>query len=105
MITPFKAVIGPDYKTVEATLMRAVHIRAGLPPEPPAAVAGLIKRADRVAAYLEATQLAGFSEREARSFFGSPRIGRDVRIEPMPPDEAKRRYIDRFRILGGAAAR
>lgn len=103
MITPFKAVIGPDYKTVEAALMRAIHIRAGLPAELPATVTQLIKRADRIAAYLEATQLAGFSAQEAQGFFGSPRVGRDIRIEPMPPDEAKRRYVERYRILGGAA--
>jgi len=103
MITPFKSVIGPDYKTVEAALMRAIHIRSGLPAELPAAVTKLIKRADRVAAYLEATQLAGFSVPEARGFFGAPRIGTDIRIEPMPPDEAKRRYVERFRILGGPA--
>lgn len=101
MITPFKAVIGPDYKTVESALMQAIHIRAGLPAELPAAVTRLIKRADRVAAYLEATQLAGFTEAEARGFFGTPRVGRDLRIEPVPPEEAKRRYIERFRILGG----
>lgn len=104
MITPFKSVIGPDYKIVEAALMRAIHIRSGLPAELPAAVTKLIKRADRVAAYLEATQLAGFSVAEARGFFGTPRVGADIRIEPMSPDEAKRRYVERFRILGGPAS-
>lgn len=103
MITPFKAVVGPDYKTVEAGLMRAIHLRVGLPAELPAGITKLIKRADRIAAYLEATQLAGFEAAEARRFFGSPRTGKDIRIEPEPPNEAKRRYIDRFRVLGGTA--
>ncbi len=103
MITPFKAVIGPDYKTVEAGLMRAIHLRVGLPAELPASVTTLVKRADRIAAYLEATQLAGFAVAEARRFFGTPRTGKDLRIEPMPPDEAKRRYVERFRVLGGPA--
>jgi len=103
MITPFKAVIGSDYKTVENGLMRAIHLRVGLPAELPASVSKLIKRADRIAAYLEATQLAGFAAAEARRFFGSPRIGKDIRIDPMPPDDAKSRYVERFRVLGGAA--
>lgn len=103
MITPFKSVIGPDYKTVEAALMRAVHLRVGLPAELPPAIAKLIKRADRVAAYLEAIQLAGFATREARGFFGAPKVGNDIRIEAMSPNEAKQRYIDRFRLLGGTA--
>jgi len=104
MITPFKSIIGPDYKTVEAALMRAIHLRVGLPAELPATVTRLIKRADRLAAYLEATQLAGFAASEARGFFGAPRTGLDIRIEPEPPDEAKRRYIDRFRVLGGTTS-
>ena len=103
MNTPFKSVIGPYYKTVEAALMRAVHLRVGLPAELPPAIAKLIKRADRVAAYLEATQLAGFATREARGFFGAPKVGNDIRIEAMSPNEAKQRYIDRFRLLGGTA--
>ena len=103
MITPFKAVVGPNYKTIEADLMRAIHLRVGLPAELPAPVAKLIKRADRIAAYLEATQLAGFAATEARGVFGAPRVGADIRIEPMSTNEAKQRYIDRFRLLGGTA--
>ena len=32
MISPFKAVIGGDYKVVEKRLLAAIHIRFGLPP-------------------------------------------------------------------------
>ena len=32
MISPFKAVIGGDYKAVEKRLLSAIHIRFGLPP-------------------------------------------------------------------------
>ena len=39
-----------------------------------------IKKADHIAAYFEATVLAGFSIEEARKFFGQPRgITRDTR--------------------------
>src|SRR6204780_1410682 len=38
MISPFKAVIGGDYKAVEARLLAAVHLRFGLPPKAPSEV-------------------------------------------------------------------
>jgi 5'-deoxynucleotidase YfbR-like HD superfamily hydrolase len=72
MISPFKAVIGDSsYKAVEARLLAAIHLRFGLPPQP-AGKLKTIKAADRAAAYLEATRLAGFTEAEARRFFGAP---------------------------------
>lgn len=101
MITPFKAVIGPDYKEVEKRLEGAVHLRFGLPARLPAEITAKIKRADKIAAYLEATQLAGFSKPEADKIFGKPKTGADVIIEPMSPTAAKQAYLKRFRILGG----
>lgn len=101
MITPFKAVIGRDYKAVEGRLQRAVHIRFGLPGDLPLQVSALIKRADRIAAYLEATQLAGFAEAEARRFFGRPPAGTAGLVETWPPDRAKAEYLRRFSVLGG----
>ena len=44
MITPFKAVIGPDYKSVERRLEEAVHLRFGLPAKLPQEVTRKIKR-------------------------------------------------------------
>jgi 5'-deoxynucleotidase YfbR-like HD superfamily hydrolase len=101
MITPFKAIIGPDYKTVEAHLMQAIHIRFGLPGMLPDTITKLIKRADRVAAYLEATQLAGFDPTEARTFFGKPTVATDLTITPATPEAAQGAYLERFRALGG----
>src|SRR3954470_15402756 len=72
MITPFKAVIGDAYKAVELRLLAAIHLRFGLPPALPAELTRLIKAADRAAAYLEATRLAGFADSEAKRFFGTP---------------------------------
>ena len=66
MITPFKAVIGDSYKAVELRLLSAIHVRFDLPPKLDLAQEKLIKQADRAAAYLEATHLAGFREAEAR---------------------------------------
>ena len=79
--------------------MGAVHLRFGLPARLPEAAATLIKRADGMAAYFEATQLAGFSQREAHRFFGRPgRIG-GIDIAPWPPRTAKARFLKRFNML------
>ena len=99
LITPFKAAVGLDYKAFESRLMSAVHIRFGLPAVLPEDPAALIHRADRMAAYLEAVELAGFSAAEARRIFGRPARIADVRLEPWPPDVAKTRYLERFQVI------
>jgi 5'-nucleotidase len=103
MISPFKAIIGDSYKSVEARLLAAIHLRFGLPPVLPAALTAMIKAADRGAAYFEATRLAGFAPAEAKKFFGRPPkfsavIERDY-LTPWPADIAERRYLDRFAKL------
>ncbi len=105
MISPFKAALGLDYKAFERRLEAAIHIRFGLPPELPQWVEKLIKRADRASAFLEATQLAGFSDQEAARFFGRPRglkgpgVESLFRLEPWAPDQAKAEMIRRCRQL------
>jgi 5'-deoxynucleotidase YfbR-like HD superfamily hydrolase len=103
MITPFKAVLGSSYKAVEARLLAAIHRRFGLPAILPDALVVFIKTADRAAAYLEATRLAGFKASEAAQFFGRPPkfsalIERDYLI-PWPADIAEARYLERFAKL------
>ena len=103
MITPFKAVLGSSYKAVEARLLAAVHLRFGLPATLPDALAALIKTADRAAAHLEATRLAGFADTEAVQFFGRPPkfsavIERDY-LTPWPAEAAEARYLERFAKL------
>lgn len=72
LISPFKATIGADYRAVENRLFDAVLQAFGLPSPLPEAIARLIKSADRISAYFEATRLAGFDAAEAEAFFGSP---------------------------------
>jgi 5'-deoxynucleotidase YfbR-like HD superfamily hydrolase len=103
MISPFKAVIGDNYKSVEARLLAAIHIRFGLPPAPSAELLAVIKAADQAAAYLEATKLAGFTIAEALRFFGKPPVLsaatlRDY-LTPWPAETAETRYLDRFARL------
>jgi 5'-deoxynucleotidase YfbR-like HD superfamily hydrolase len=98
MISPFKAIIGDSYKSVEARLEAAIHLRYGLPPHPTVALKKQIKRADQVSAYFEAIELAGFSDKEARSFFGQPRgiTKEQLSIEPQETVEVEALFLHRF---------
>jgi uncharacterized protein len=103
MISPFKAVIGDAYKAVERRLLTAIHRRFGLPAKSAPELDQLIKTADREAAYLEATRLAGFDAREAQRFFGrppaiSPAMERDY-LKPWAAETAQARYLERFKKL------
>ncbi|TGD91672.1 HD family hydrolase [Methylobacterium nonmethylotrophicum] len=105
IISPFKAAIGHSYKAVETRLLAAIRVRFGLTPAPSAAMQRLIKRADRLSAYLEATRLAGFSESEAVRVFGRPdRVDAplDALLEPWPTAEAQGAFLARFHALADA---
>ena len=69
----------------------------------PVELTKLIKAADRNAAYFEATRLAGFSESEAKRFFGTPpevpaSFERDY-LHPWPAKDAQSRFLKRFAEL------
>jgi 5'-deoxynucleotidase YfbR-like HD superfamily hydrolase len=104
MISPFKAVIGGAYRAVERRLLVAIHLRFALPLELPAEILAIIKAADRGAAFLEATALAGFGTTEARRLFGSrPALSAATEkdyLTPWPAAVANRRYLERFASLG-----
>ena len=105
LISPFKTAIGIDYKAFENRLLEAVHRRFALPPQLPADVTAEIKTADRIAAYYEATVLAGFAVDEALLYFGSPegiseQLGnRLTRLEPVPAAAAQVAFLERFSAL------
>jgi 5'-deoxynucleotidase YfbR-like HD superfamily hydrolase len=103
MISPFKAVLGGDYKTVEKRLLSAIHVRFGLPPVLGAEITRQIKDADRGAAYLEATRLAGFAQAEAKRLFGSnPRLPTATEqdyLTPWTAAKAEKRFLARFATL------
>jgi len=103
LISPFKAAMESDYKQLEDRLETAILLRFGLPGELPAWVGRLCKRADKAAAFLEGTELAGFETDEAKRIFGRPRGLRQLRegadLTPRPPQEAKQRFLARFAEL------
>lgn len=101
MISPFKAAVGGDYKHIEKRLQHAIHLRFSLPADLPASLSRAIKRADQVAAWFEATRLAGFSQEEAQKFFKRPRGISDEKLvlEPAPTREAQDDFLARFATL------
>lgn len=101
MISPFKAVLGGDYKAVEARLDAAVNRRFGLTAPTPARLKKRIKRCDVICAWFEATQIAGFTVEEADRFFITPPDGLDVMIDPIPVVAAEAMFLERFRTLEG----
>jgi len=107
LISPFKAAVGLDYKAFETRLLQAIHLRFGLPPVLPGPVAADIKQADRVAAYYEATVLAGFGVEEACRFFGKPaRLPAALcqaleALSAYPAGAAQTAFLQRFGDLAG----
>ncbi|WBU58423.1 HD family hydrolase [Paracoccus sediminicola] len=101
MISPVKGALGQEYGDMDARIAEAVHRRFGLPAKIPAKIKRQIKQADEVSAWLEALEIAGFSEKEARSIFKVPKPEHcdGLVIKLRPPAEARRDYLDRFQSL------
>ncbi len=101
MISPVKAAVGPGYGALDERLSAAIHLRFGLPAAIPAPVKKAIKKADKVSAWLEATQIAGFSAAEADRFFGKPdrAVVKSLSIRPRPPVEVRLAYLARHAAL------
>ncbi len=102
MISPFKAALGMDYRAFEERLEHAIHVRFGLPPRTPPEIKRLIKAADRISAWFEAVNLAGFNAGEADGFFGPPPPGLAIDVTPEPAAAAQVRYMARYRVLTDA---
>jgi len=105
MISPFKAMVGGAYRETETRLLEAVMRRFGLPAPMTRIAADLAKHADRIAAYHEATRLAGFSPPEADDIFGRQEgLPRCLLawLVPMPAEAAKSAFLARFHALDKA---
>ncbi len=101
MISPVKAAVGPGYGALDDRLTAAIHLRFGLPAQIPATVKKQIKKADKISAWMEATQIAGFSETESSKFFGTPDLNliSDLRIILRPPVETRNEFTARHNAL------
>ncbi|WP_411351790.1 HD domain-containing protein [Leisingera aquaemixtae] len=101
MISPVKAAVGPGYGELDQRLTTAIHLRFGLPASLPKTVKAQIKRADKVSAWMEAVQIAGFQEKEASRFFGTPKpeIVDGLEIVLRPPVETRMAFLGRHAEL------
>ena len=105
LISPFKAAIGLDYKSFEQKLLAAIHAKFSLPHPLSSRLMTSIKRSDRIAAYYEATRLAGFDEAEGELYFGPvERLPEALsatllELEPLSVAEAQKAFIARYTAL------
>lgn len=101
MISPVKSAVGAGYGELDERLTAAIHIRFGLPSVLPQAIKREIKRADRISAWLEARQIAGFSQAEADRYFDGPPdcdlSGLEIRLRA--PIEVRADYVSRHGLL------
>ena len=93
---------------VPGARLSAIHLRFALPYPLPEGVAAAIKQADRIAAYYEATSLAGFAIGEAQRYFGpvvtlaEPMNAALMAIHPETALDAQRAFLRRFAQLNAA---
>jgi len=97
LISPFKRAINLEYKTFENEILGAIRQRFGLSARMSTLEERAIKRADSQAAYLEATQLAGFSSNEAGQLFEKPSELKN--LTPVSAPLAKLEFLETFRKL------
>jgi len=94
MISPVKASVGPGYDDLDKRLTAAIHIRFGLSAVTASTLKKQIKKADKISAWLEATQLAGFSRAEADRLFGrvDANLAGSLTLHLRPPLEVRQDF-------------
>lgn len=106
MISPVKAAVGPGYGDLDDRLMGAIHLKFGLPSRVPVSIKRQIKRADKTSAWLEATQIAGFSKVEADKLFGKQIYSQiqGISIKLRAPTDVRSLFLKRHGQLMRAMA-
>ena len=101
MISPVKASVGLGYDELDKRLAAAIHIRFGLSAITPKVLKKKIKKADKISAWLEATQLAGFSDSEANKLFGQvdAKTVEGLNVLLRPPVEVRLSFAKRHSEL------
>ncbi|MDO5648342.1 HD family hydrolase [Paracoccus sp. (in: a-proteobacteria)] len=98
MISPVKDALGPDYRAMDERLTAAIHRCFGLPAALPKTIKSQIKAADRISARIEAVQIAGFSESEAKKLFpiGRNTLPTGLTINLRPPAQVRQAFLERY---------
>lgn len=101
MISPVKSAVGPNYTELDDRLTAAIHQKFGLPAVIPDPVKKQIKRADKLSAWLESVQIAGFTESEANKLFGAPILSDLPKrtLRPHAPMQVKGQFLEIFNDL------
>lgn len=101
MISPFKNVIGDEYKNIEKSIMSAVHVRFNIPAIIPKHIEKIIKIADKESAFIEAVQIAGFSVTEAKK--NIYRYSKSLELAPKiidtPPEIVEKEFLNKLEKL------
>ena len=97
LISPVKAAVGYGYENLDDKLTAAIHRSFGLPAKVSPQLKKKIKKADKVSAWLEAMEIAGFSKHEADKFFGKfdHYYLSQFSIQIRPPAIVRKDYIDK----------
>jgi hypothetical protein len=90
-----------DYARLASGTVTAIHVKFGLPAKLPVAVKRAIKKADQISAWLEATEIAGFSPSEADRFFGkiNPEHVAGLSITLRAPSKIREDFTKRHQSL------
>ena len=100
LITPFKYALNNSYRHVEDNLMKAIHIRFGLPPELPKLIASKIKKIDKAVAWYEAINVAGYNKKESMVILKKPVLKYNIeKISPIGPNIIAKKFLKRFSEL------
>ena len=101
MISPVKKEVGSTYTDLEKKLQEAIHIRFSLPAIIPKNIKSKIKIADRQAAWIEATEIAGFDTKEANKYFLEPDqiIIKKCKIILKDPLKTREEFLNIYKIL------
>ena len=101
MISPLKTHLGMTYETLDEKLTMAICIRFNIPTTKIKIIKKQVKLADKMAAWLEAIQLAGFSKKEADKLFGKQVSveGFENYLSPATPFFVRKKFVNRFNEL------
>ena len=98
MISPLKAQLGKTYESLDEKLTTAICIRFNIPTTKMKTIKRQVKIADKMAAWLEAIRLAGFSKQEADSLFGKQIVYENFEtyLSPGAPFIVRKKFVNRF---------